>query len=665
MNITWRLGVSGDFATASNWNPAAVPGPADDVTIGVKGTYTVTSSASQTVDSLTIADKHATLFINGSSFTTITGGVNGGTITLSSGNIASSGTLDNNNVISGTGGIGVATLVNNVGGIIDASGVDPLFITSSLIENSGTLESTSSVGLEFPMTGSTIDNTPFGVIEAVGANSRVALAEVTIVGGTLKTKGANAVIDIGPSYVTFDGTQPGNPVNVEGNVRLASEDDLFLEGTINNTGVITLVGGALPWVICEGNVTLEGGGDITLTNPYSMPLVTEGAIFGGVLTNVDNFISGTGEIGQQTSGSGVGTFVNETKGVIDADASTPLIIAGVGPDTNAGLIEATQAGTLLIQDVTIDNFLNGSQGTVKATRQSTVGLENATIVGGLVKALPGSMIEAEQGSNTITGADVKNAGTIGAEGANFTIIGDVHNHKGNLDANNATLVIDGAVKGGTATIEGTGEIEFGGGSSADVTFAANSDGTLKLDQPSAFTGTVSGLTTGDYIDLPNINFADNPTLSYSSKTEKLTVSDSVSGVTDTIKFEGSVGPFTTQSDSNGGTLISDPSAAGMVDNAGETINSMEVYSSPDLRDFQFVGPATDEASAGGTITPTGVYSSALNLTDFSYVGPAADQAMRFTETLPGFSPAGLAIVTSPVSEAGDAHGLVNHLAPPH
>ena len=90
---------------------------------------------------------------------------------------------------------------------------------------------------------------------------------------------------------------------------------------------------------------------------------------------MDNLISGTGEIGQQLQGSGVGTFINEARGVIDAnDASGPLVIAGVGPDTNAGLIEATQGGTLLIDGVTIDNFLNHTKGTVEAGHDSTVGL---------------------------------------------------------------------------------------------------------------------------------------------------------------------------------------------------------------------------------------------------------------------------------------------------
>ena len=69
---------------------------------------------------------------------------------------------------------------------------------------------------------------------------------------------------------------------------------------------------------------------------------------------------------------------------------------------------------------------------------------------------------------------------------------------GTLDANNATLVIDGAVSGGKATLEGTGEIEFGGPSAARVTFAANSNAMLKLDDPLKFTGTIFGLTTGDF-----------------------------------------------------------------------------------------------------------------------------------------------------------------------
>src|ERR1700675_3452487 len=83
MLISWRKGISGDFETASNWNPAAVPGPADDVLIGAVGAYTVTSSDDEIVDSLIIADKRATLLIDGAStFSDTFGGVNDGTLVV-------------------------------------------------------------------------------------------------------------------------------------------------------------------------------------------------------------------------------------------------------------------------------------------------------------------------------------------------------------------------------------------------------------------------------------------------------------------------------------------------------------------------------------------------------------------------------------------------------
>jgi hypothetical protein len=231
-------------------------------------------------------------------------------------------------------------------------------------------------------------------------------------------------------------------------------------------------------------------------------------------------------------------------------------------------MEAIDSGTLLIE-----SDLVNTNGTIEAGHGSTVAIEIATINGGLVTVLKGGILEAggpaslpgfSPGPGTVTGATVTNAGTVSAEDANLTIVGDVTN-TGTLDANDATLVVDGAVSGGKATLEGTGEIEFGGASAAKVTFAANSDAILKLDDPLAFTGKVSGLTAGDHIDLTNINFADDPTVRYSSKTHVLTVTDSVSQVTDTIKMKGVFGSFSAQSDGNGGSLITDsPPPANMV-----------------------------------------------------------------------------------------------------
>ena len=50
--------------------------------------------------------------------------------------------------------------------------------------------------------------------------------------------------------------------------------------------------------------------------------------------------------------------------------------------------------------------------------------------------LHGATIEAEQAAGTIFAAVVTNAGTIGAEGANLTINGDVTNARALIDASN-------------------------------------------------------------------------------------------------------------------------------------------------------------------------------------------------------------------------------------
>ena len=56
MLISWKQGLSGDFATASTESGSG-SWPGDDATIGAKGTYTVTSSVDETVNSLTIAKR--------------------------------------------------------------------------------------------------------------------------------------------------------------------------------------------------------------------------------------------------------------------------------------------------------------------------------------------------------------------------------------------------------------------------------------------------------------------------------------------------------------------------------------------------------------------------------------------------------------------------------
>jgi hypothetical protein len=481
MLISWQQGVSGDFATASNWSPATVPGPGDDVLVGAKGTYTVTSSIDETADSLTIAQKNATLLINGAStFSDPFGGVNDGAIVINgSSKLFVTGINTTNTTLS--------TTLSNVGTIdLDNSS---LLIGFSL---GGSVTTFLTGGGDINLSGGTISGG-----SAFGTN-------VTVISD-------NTISGTGGINLSFGG-QEAHGVWINQGVVDASTPN----GTLS-----------LSRAIIDNSSVLEA------TN-------------GGLL----DFI--------------VAPLHNSAQGVVEAKGENSEVNLGFnlasGTDSNAGLIAAVHSGTVMFQDVF---GLDNTNGTIEAGHGSTVALEDASIDGGFITILRGGLLESAplesvpRAPSTITGAVIRNAGTIGAEGVNLTIGGDVTN-TGTLDANNATLLIDGAVSGGRATLEGTGEIEFGGASAARVTFAANSSAMLKLDDPSTFTGTIFGLATGDSVDLTNINFADNPTLSYSNKTHVLTVTDSVSQVIDTISLKHVSGSFTAQSDGNGGTLITDP-----------------------------------------------------------------------------------------------------------
>ena len=121
---------------------------------------------------------------------------------------------------------------------------------------------------------------------------------------------------------------------------------LPLGGIVDNTGTIALnsTGDQTELQIVGAGLTLEGGGQVILSGDA----VIAGTGSTAVLTNVDNTISGAGQIG---SGDGTLTLVNEAHGTIDANVSGGELTIDTGAAiVNAGLFEATNGGTLLIDD---------------------------------------------------------------------------------------------------------------------------------------------------------------------------------------------------------------------------------------------------------------------------------------------------------------------------
>jgi hypothetical protein len=67
---------------------------------------------------------------------------------------------------------------------------------------------------------------------------------------------------------------------------------------------------------------------------------------------------------------------------------------------------------------------------------------------------------------------------------------------------------------GSALLDGTAAIEFGGAASINVGLVAGATGTLVLDDSFDFSGTVSGLNGDDQIDLRDISFGVDTFVSY-------------------------------------------------------------------------------------------------------------------------------------------------------
>jgi VCBS repeat-containing protein len=129
----------------------------------------------------------------------------------------------------------------------------------------------------------------------------------------------------------------GSPASNAATLVVADGTELALAGTINNAGVIAVDGETAATAVgIDGTVTLQGGGHIELSDS------NQNYIFGnGTLINVDNTISGGGDIGN-------GTLLFHNEGVIEAQGPYALIIeTGTNPFVNTGMLE-TNGGTMII-----------------------------------------------------------------------------------------------------------------------------------------------------------------------------------------------------------------------------------------------------------------------------------------------------------------------------
>jgi hypothetical protein len=518
MKTYWETPTSNLFDTA-NWSGGSTPAANDIIALTVAGTYTVTTNTDHTVLGVSTG-AGATLSIgHDSTFTATEGtatGANLGVITILDGstlqiggivdnsgliNLSANGTLTKLAVISNTtfegGGriqmtddlhnfFGVeptANIITNVDNNINGAGTitadifnndkkgvinatdasNRLVINDTGVINSGLIEATGLAGLE--LAGfSSIENVG-GIFEAASGSIINLDGDNEIEGGTLKGN-IDVVTNDG---AVLDGSGAGTLSN-EGAVSIENGASLVLRGVINNTGLINLNGAATATAIIVGGITpatattLEGGGQVKLTDSSFNSLDVPGTP-ATTLINVNNTISGAGSIGA----SGGLTLDNGKLGIINATgANNPLILDG--PVSNGGLIEANGVAGLTIN---AEEIANTASGIIEANTGSLVNLRSGTITGGTLKTSGSGVIRIANsgsaftfdGSNEIvhTNTMITVAGNVDVSSDSvLALVGTVRNTGNILDDSGSTidLISEGSSK--DTILGGQGKITLSG-----------------------------------------------------------------------------------------------------------------------------------------------------------------------------------------------------------
>ncbi|HWY22110.1 MAG TPA: hypothetical protein VNX26_12875 [Candidatus Acidoferrum sp.] len=609
---TWTGGGGSntDWSDASNWNNGAITTGENIVigtttaatTIGVSEFFNVgTVTLSNAGDSVTIAN-NGTLEASGniSNAGTITfnaaGNVTGlfinnpltlsgsGSIVLTSSNGQYTGTLygttgailttSSNITGAGTVGNGELNFVNsgtmnaNQNGLNLLVNPDPCGTCTNT--NTGTLEATN--GGVLTLSNGTWTNTG-GTIKASGTGSAVNLQSgVSITGGTLTTSSGGVINDVASNAVFLTN------VTNSGNYVVQNNGATEISGTLTNTGTMTMnAAGNVTELYLTGNTTLSGSGTVVLSSSNNQWTGQVSGVSGMVLTN-QSTITGWGAVGTSTL-----QIANASNGVINSNLSggnievSPL---GTVTSTNAGLMEATNGGTLTMNAGTWTNT-----GTIEAATGSSVVLTGGvSITGGTIESVgTGTVINAVSNNVFLTGLTL--AGTYDIQNNAATEINGTITNNGVINlqaAGNITELYVTAAGSGSATLTGTGTIVLGTGTGNQ--FSGASGTSLTIDQGVSGVGNIgTGLLT-----LTNNSTIDaniSPTVS----TIPLTIQPGTGGMINTHILEAT----------NGGNLTL---AGGSINNAGGTIEALgsDTSSNPST-----VVLTSNVTITGGTLTTTG------------------------------------------------------------
>jgi hypothetical protein len=555
-----------------------------------------------------IVANYGTFFASGAnSLVEISGIVDGGTAEVGNGIVEIAGASSENVsfLATGTGGLELDGLNRSYTGDISGFGGVDHGNASQDIDFAGV----SFTGESFTYTPANSANTSGTLTVTDGTHS----ASVTLVGqyvkADFKAEDINGTLAI-TDPITYYASAYTNSA-----VLASSSGDLVFESTLNNTGTLEA----------------ENGNDIEVIGAFTNSNLTETTGTGASDINLDGSVSNTGDLAASTGDITVeGALTNSATG-----AFGPGIVATNGSAvmsiefaiTNAGVIESTGNSQMLLDVSGVATAtLITNNGTIEAQNTSlismapgngtgNVGLVNHGIMiatndaellveAGTSSFLNNGTTEADASGLVIVNTFFANFGTIEANGSGavllngsaFTILTlggtdySLNNSGVLLVTGQGSITVANAASGGAAEIDGTGTINNTTGaisgaidyialesrSNINVSFGAGASGLLELGGPAYgnyYSGTITGFTEGDAIDLTDIAYtisSVNDTVIFNPNTNgdggvlevkngsSVLASLNLAGFDPTSDAKYTSSSFILNSDGHGGTIITDP-----------------------------------------------------------------------------------------------------------
>ena len=469
---TINLGASVETGANSGFGVERLTlGNGDKLTIGNNSDFSLSETAN--VGSGQIVNAGVIELLNAGNATDlrINGNVGlsgGGTLTLGGSNtnsrildeVSNTGVFTNvDNTIQGKGNIGFnRTQIINQGLILanDVTGaltLDPIG-NGSQFTNTGTLRASAGGLLVLQGAGGGKFLNTGGRIEAQDGSTVSLVGIAAVVGGELEATGSGRFL-VGPN-------QNGEleDVSLTGKFDVLNNSDLELKGTINNMGHIELANqGNVTDIQIAGNVSVEGGGTITLGGSSGNSRILDEVGTAGVFTNVDNTIQGQGSIGFNRT-----EIINQS--LIDANDATGFLVLDPRNSgsqfTNTGTLRASAGGLLVLQGAGGGKFLN-TGGRIEAQDGSTVSLVGiAAVVGGELEATGSGRFLVGPNQNGVL-EDVSLTGKFDVLNNSDLELKGTINNMGHIELANQGNATDIQIAG-NVSVEGGGTITLGGSS---------------------------------------------------------------------------------------------------------------------------------------------------------------------------------------------------------